>query len=191
MGRAKRTVSVLLLAGMILAFVPSGLWATSAVPEPGAIGIPLDPTATGTKVFGPLSVSYVLEFVPESTKKNQADPLPASASPCPTRIVVDNMFVVVRLETGTGKNVLEKVFSIDFTKTSPVTLPICFENTAAQVDFLFDLITAQAMPYFFGSSVQPCVLTGGTHPCWAVKSITDFLSSGTGAISMDIELAVK
>jgi len=101
------------------------------------------------------------------------------------------MFVVVRLETGTGKNVVEKVFSIDFTKTSPATLPICFENTAAQVDFLFNLITAQAMPFFFGSSIQPCVLTGGTHPCWAVKSITDFLSSGTGAISMDIELAVK
>jgi len=184
-------VSVLLLAGMILAIAPSGLWATSAVPEPGAIGIPIDPTATGTKVFGPLSVYYELEEVPLPTKKNQPDPLPPSASPCPSRIVVDNMFVVVRLQNGTGKNVVEKVFSRDFTKTSPVTLPICFENTAAQVDFVFDLITDQAMPFFFGSAIQPCVLTANTPPCWAVKSITNFLSSGTGAVSMDIELAVK
>lgn len=160
----KRALSVLLVAGMILGTPVPGLWATSAVPEPGAVGIPIDPNASGTKVVGPLSLAY--DFG-------------GSTFDCP--LFVNNVFVVLRLKKGVD----ERTFNGDF---GPVCSPA---DTRPQVTFVFGLISGGVMQHFFGFSINPCVETAGIAPCWAVKSVTSLLSSGTGAVSMDIDLAVK
>lgn len=169
----RRALSVLLVAAMVLGTPAPGLWATSAVPEPGAVGIPIDPNASGTKVAGPLSVAYEFQVV-----------LPAV---CQSGLLVTNLFVVLRLKKGVD----ERTFNRDFSRTVPETAPICFDNNNAQVAFVFDLASDEVMPFFFGSPIRNCFETAGISPCWAVKSVTSFLSSGTGAVSMDVDVAVK
>src|SRR5215470_18958298 len=104
MKRAKRTLSLLLVAAMLLAVPSSGLWATSAVPEPGAFGIPINPNASGTKVSGPMTVAYVFATVPDTV--------------CPSQRLVQNMFVVATLQQG---NIVQP-FNRDFS-TPPGTQP--------------------------------------------------------------------
>ena len=173
MKRAKRTLSLLLVAAMLLAVPSSGLWATSAVPEPGAFGIPINPNASGTKVSGPMSVAYQIT---------------ASADPsCTSGRQVQNMFVVVTLQLG---NTIQP-FNRDFS-TPPGTQPFCFDNQIAQVDFILDLVyQALASPNFFGSVIGNCTLdTAGARPCWEVKSVTNPLSTGQGALTTTITLAI-
>ena len=174
MKRAKRMLSLLLVAAMVLAVPSSGLWATSAVPEPGAFGIPINPNASGTKVSGPMSVAYQIT---------------ASADPsCTSGRQVQNMFVVVTLQLG---NTIQP-FNRDFSTTSPPTPPFCFDNQNAQVNFILGLVyQALASPSFFGSAIGNCTLdTYGVRPCWEVKAVTNPLSTGTGALTTTITLAV-
>jgi len=170
MNRATRTLSVLAVAGMILVLVPSGLWAESAIPDAGAFfGDLLDPNAPGTKVFGTLTIAYVFT----------ADPPPACEG-----IIINNMFVVATLAHGNDV----RPFNRDFSDTVPVTQPFCFNDTDAQVTFVLGLLTDKVIPHFFG----PCgTATTPACPSVKVKSITDFLSSGTGAVSANITLAVQ
>lgn len=164
MNRATRTLSVLTVAGMILAMGPSGLWATSNVPEPGAFGIPINPNASGTKVSGPVSVAYDIheDFVscPDLGRR------------------VDNMFVVLTLQQGNNIR--------PFNRALDPSTPFCFPgDTNQQVTFFLGLIAEEVIPHFFGCA------PGVNCPSFEVKAITDFLSSSNGAMSLNITLAVQ
>src|SRR5215831_8631006 len=174
MSRTKTTVKVILIAAMALGTSASGLWATSAVPEPGAFGMPINPNASGTKVSGPMSVAYQIT--------NSADPS------CLSGRQVQNMFVVVTLQQG---NIIQP-FNRDFSTTSPPTAPFCFDNQDKQVNFILGLVyQALASPLFFGSAIGNCTLdTYNVRPCWEVKAVTNPLSTGTGALTTTITLAV-
>lgn len=163
MNRATRTASVLLLTGMMLSLATPALPTGSGLPEPGAFGIPINPNASGTKLSGPMTIAYEIQEVDIVT--------------CLSGRLVNNMFVVVTLEQ--GNNI--KPFNRDFTKVGQA--PICFDNQAAQVNFVFALIHDQVIPFFFGCLPGQC-------PLFEVKSITDFLTSNTGALSLNITLAV-
>jgi hypothetical protein len=169
MSRRHAVLTVLLLAGVILAVGPSGLWATSAVPEPGNFGFfPINPNASGTKVSGPMSLAY--DIVVDET--------------CPTSQRVLNAFLVTTLQVGNSIK--------PFNRALDPPAPFCFgENTDAQVQLVTKLIDDEVMPFFFsGSKIEACVETSGVRPCWEVKSVTNFLPSGTGAMSLNITLAV-
>ena len=172
MSRAKTTVKVILIAAMALGTGASGLWATSAVPEPGAFGIPINPNASGTKVSGPMTVAYSISTVDNTV--------------CDSTRRVDNMFVVATLQQG---NTVQP-FNRDFSLTG--TQPFCFDNQFAQVNFILGLVyDALASPKFFGAPIGNCALdTNGARPCWEVKSVTDPLSTGQGALTTTITLAV-
>jgi hypothetical protein len=91
---------------------------------------------------------------------------------CPS-IFINNMFAVTTLE----RRGVVKPFNSDFTKTG--TPPFCFDNLQGQVDFVRGLLR-EAVLFFFGPTAT-----------FQVKSVKEFLSTGTGAISMEIKLAVK
>jgi len=156
----RKAVSLLLVAGFILAVPSSQLGATSAVPEPGAFGIPINPNASGTKLAGFMSIAYDIDV----------------DSGCDSQRRVNNMYVVLTLQQ--GNNIKPFNGSLD------PSAPFCFPgDTAQQVSFMFGLVSQQAIPFFFGC--QP-----GLCPTFEVKSITNFLSSSNGAMSMNITLAV-
>lgn len=163
MRRVKRVLSVVVAAGMILGIPSSGLWATSAVPEPGAFGIPINPNASGTKLAGFMSIAYDIEM---------------DTTGCPaTGRRVNNMFVVLTLQQ--GNNIRPFNGSLDPAET------FCFPgDTNQQVAFMFGIVSQQAIPHFFACQA------GLTCPAFEVKSITNFLSSANGAMSMNITLAV-
>jgi hypothetical protein len=91
---------------------------------------------------------------------------------CPG-LFVNNMFVVTTME----RRGEIKPFNTDFTRTG--TEPFCFDDLASQVAQVKGLLR-EAVDFFFGSTST-----------FQIKSIKEFLSSGTGAISMEIRLAVK
>jgi hypothetical protein len=170
-GRA--ALAVFLVAAMILLLTPSGLRAESAVPTPGAFfgltpGL-FDPNAPGTKLSGTLAIAY------------DAGPAPEGCA----SFLINNMYVVLTLQQGNSL----KPFNTHFGLAG--VAPFCFDDQVAQVNFVVGLVNAQVMPFFFGSSIFSCAETGGVRPCWAIKSVTNFLSSGTGANSSTITLAVR
>jgi len=91
---------------------------------------------------------------------------------CPS-IFINNMFAVTTLERRGDV----RPFNRDFSKTG--TQPFCFDDLQSQVDFVKGLLV-QAVASFFGPTAT-----------YQVKSVKEFLSTGTGAISMEIRLAVK
>ena len=91
---------------------------------------------------------------------------------CPS-IFINNMFAVTTLERRGDV----RPFNRDFIRTG--TAPFCFDDLQSQVDFVKGLLR-QAVDSFFGPNFT-----------YEVKSVKEFLSSGTGALSMEIKLAVK
>ncbi len=165
MKRVNKILSVVVAVGMILLAAPSTLWAESAVPDPGnffALTPEFDPQASGTKYSGTLTVAYVF----------------SNDLPCPG-LTINNMYVVVTLQQGNDM----KPFNTDFTRTS--TVPFCFDDTPRQIQYVLDLIRNQAIPHFYGNCIP-----GSTCPKFNVKALSNFLSSGTGAVSTNITIAV-
>jgi hypothetical protein len=95
------------------------------------------------------------------------------------------MYVVLTLQQ--GNNMLP--FNTDFTQT-PTTAPFCFEDTPSQIKFVLDLIRNKAIPHFYGNCI-PVTLPGSTCPKFLVKALSNFASSGTGAVSTNITIAVQ
>lgn len=165
MNQAAKFLSVLLIAVMMPIVAPSGAWAESGVPDPDTFFGPLivNPQAAGTKLSGSVSVAYDREE--------------AAGSDC-NSFIVNNMYVVATFERGGTA----KPFNRDFTTVSQA--PICFDDQGTQVNFVLGLFADNVVPFFFGCSP-------GTCPGFEVKSVKNFLSSGTGALSLDIVLAVQ
>jgi len=166
----------ILMAVAVLALIVSGaspLWAESGVPDP-ANPFPelIDPNAKGTKLSGFITIAY-------------DGATPPQGSSCGS-FLINNMFVVLTLGLNSSQ---VKPFNADYTTATPG--PDCFDNTLGQEDFIKAIIRDQAIPFFFG----PCGGAGQTTcPGFAVKSITQFATSGRaaeGAITAQISIAVK
>ena len=164
---SKKSLAAAGLAAGLLIAMPVA-WAESQVSDPGAFGILIDPNASGTKVSGTVTLSYDYEF---------------SSSQCPdSGRFVKNLYAVATMQKG---NQIQP-FNANYT-TAAIgvnNLPACFDNQANQVLFLSLFIQKVIIPGFFS-----CV--PGGCPNYTVKSIKNFLTTGVGAGSMEVELAVK
>jgi len=165
MNQARRLL--IAAAAAVTAMASSAAWPESAVPNPGqffSTTPEFDPSAPGTKYSGTLTIAYV--FVPDAVN-------------CPESFRIENMHLVLTLSQ--GNNI--KPFNTDFVASG--TAPFCFIGESQQTQLVLGLIRSQVIPHFYNNCVP------GSCPNFKVKSITDFLSSGTGAISMTITLAVQ
>lgn len=210
----RKTLSVMVAAGIVLAGTPSTLLAISAVSDPGAFGITVDPNASGTKVSGFITLTWDIERGTEKAQQN-----------CLTEQQraegfvgewVNNLYVVASMQKGSdfrpfnsnyadGNVKLSQMNKPDGTPGDPVVpddiLPLegCFDRQDKQIRFLKYVIEQVIIPGFFecGSSrfPQPC-------PSYAVKRLGDILvttdydpaanspSSGDAAV-FEVELAVR
>jgi len=165
MNRVKGIFGALALVAGALTGSP-GAWAESQVGDPGPFGITVDQNASGTKVAGPVTLSYQYETVPTTT--------------CPSTRFVRNLYVVATLTKGNQTT----AFSSNYGLIGHPELAACFENQANQLAFLKFFIDTVIVPKFFSCSPESC-------PEWVLKSVKNFLTTGVGAGSMQIELAVK
>jgi len=136
-------------------------WAESQVSEPGALGIAIDPNASGTKIAG--NVSFVWDF---------RSALPADG--CEGPLFVRNLYAVATMIKGN-----------QIVPSNAVRTGFCFDDQAGQVQFLNDFIRTVIIPGFYSNCVP------GGCPGYAIKSIKNFMTTGRGAGSMEMELAVK
>jgi hypothetical protein len=174
MNAVTRFLTFVLSAGAILLAAPSSLRAESGVPDPGQFfgDFPdYDEGARGTKLTGTLTISYV--FLDALAC---ADP----GLPDVPQLLIANMYVVLTLK-GNDKPV--QPFNANFaTSGTPV---FCFSTgTRQQVDVVLNLIRDSVIPSFF-----ECV--PGECPNFKIKSLKNFQSTGTGAISSSIVIAVR
>lgn len=163
MTRILRALSVLALASIVVAAVPAAAWAESNIPPGEALPFQflINPKAKGKKLTGFLTIAYDLGEVPE-------DQLDFCSS-----IFINNMFVVTTLERGQTV----KPFNTDFSRSG--TQPFCFDDTQSQINVVLPLLR-QAVDFFFSPTAT-----------FEIKSVKEFLGTGTGAASMEIKLAVK
>jgi hypothetical protein len=143
-------------------------WAESQVSDPGAFGILIDPNAAGTKVSGPVTLSYDYEFGTDRAKN------------CASQRWVKNLFAVATMQKG---NQIQP-FNSNYVSAGLSNLQDCFDNQANQVFFLRNFIEQVIIPGFFSCTPGGC-------PGYAVKSIKNFLTTGVGAGTMEVELAVR
>jgi len=145
-------------------------WAESQVggTDPSAFGITIDPNASGTKVSGPVTLSYDYTF---------------STQLCPTSgRFVNNLYAVATFTKG---NVTQP-FNANYKTFGNINPPLaaCFDRQDNQVQFLALFITQIIIPQLFNCTPSAC-------PGYAIKSIKNFLTTGVGAGYMEVELAVK
>ena len=145
-------------------------WAESQVGDPGAFGITVDPNADGTKIFGPLTLSYQYETVPGST--------------CPSLRFVRNLYAVATLQKGTQMQAFNTNYVAYAAANNGRDLADCFDNQANQVELLRFFLANVIIPQFFQCAPSAC-------PGFAIKSIKNFLTTGVGAGYMDLVIAVK
>lgn len=165
MNRARAFFGAVTFVAATFVGLPSA-WAESQVGDPGPFGITVDPNASGTKVTGPVTLSYQYEVVPAST--------------CPGTRFVRNLYAVATLTKGNQIT----AFSSNYVLIGRPDLADCFENEVNQLTFLKLFIDNVIMPGFFGC-------TQGSCPPWVIKSVQNFLTTGVGAGSFDVVLAVK
>jgi hypothetical protein len=170
MRRAEKIMSIVAAAGIMLATAPSTLQAeVSQVSDPGEFGILVDPNASGTKVAGFVTLSY--EYEVDTLRANE----------CISQRWVRNLYLVATLEKGNEI----RPFNSNYVRAGlQDALEGCFEAQDKQMFFLKHVIEKLIVPGLFGC-------TGTACPAYAVKSIKNFVATGVGAISMEIDLAVK
>jgi hypothetical protein len=164
-----KAVSVLLVAATIVTLVPGLLWAGAECTTPDCLlqGI-VNPSASGTKVSGPLTIFYELAAVPTST--------------CEAGLQITQFSVVMQLTKG---NTLAT-----FSGKSVPSTKVCSPGISEQITFIQGLIAAEVIPTFFGP--------GATNPFEfkVVTAISSTQSPGFGddpnttAFSMNVILAV-
>lgn len=171
--KAIQRVGSLLLAGVILVASPATLWAESDAIT-GSF-LPIDKNATGTKLFGPLSVYY--EFVA----------LAPSGGTTPRGCIqfeVDMSFTM-KLKKG----------ATSYAFASPAPTRLCYERHD-EVAIIQAFFASTVIPAIFGCSQQP---SPSLPPCppFALKAVTDLTQDGSPQVAppffavMDIDLAVK
>jgi hypothetical protein len=177
---------MIVLAVMVVSAAPAIVPATSNVPEPGAIGVPINPDATGKELIGSVTLNYVITEDTEGI--------------CATGRVVENVFVVARFQK--NKKHLKDKKALLFNRALNPEFAYCFIDETPEIQLVMDLVAQQVVPAFFGPC-RPAESTpasfrnaadrrGPRQPCpeFEVKSIPKFESSGTGALRLDVLLAV-
>jgi hypothetical protein len=168
MNRAKRIFSCLIVGGSMLTVAASQARAESGIPDPTTFFAGLvNPAAKGKKVSGFLTIAY--DFTEDFDT-------------C-TGVKINNMFVVTTLSYRRAL----KPFNRDFTAPDGTELqaPFCFDQLNLQIDFVMGLFRDEVIPHFFKCTARvDC-------PAFEVKALKSFLSSGTGAVSAEVQLAVQ
>ena len=163
--------SAAVAAGMLIAL--STAWAESQVGDPGAFCITVDPNASGTKVSGPVTLSYDYELNTDRANR------------CDSQRWVKNIYAVATMLKATVLKANQiQPFNSDYNSAGLSNLQDCFDNQANQVFFLRNFLERIIIPQLFNCTPGGC-------PGYAIKSIKNFLTTGVGAGSMEIELAVK
>jgi hypothetical protein len=159
-----------LAAAAMLAVAPAALRAESNVPitDLGAFGVLVDPNASGTKLSS--SVSFAYDYETNTTRSNA----------CDSSRWVKNLHVIATVQKG---NAIQP-FSSNYSIAGFDNLQACFENQTNQLVFFKFFIDRVVIPGFYN-----CV-PGGCPP-YAVKSIKNFLTTGVGGASLEVELAVR
>jgi hypothetical protein len=155
------------LAAGVWGALPSA-WAESQVGDPGAFGITVDQNASGTKVSGPVTLSYDYELGTDR------------ANGCVSQRWILNIYAVATFTKGN----LTQAFNSNYDSAGLSRLQDCFDNQDNQVAFLKNFLEQIIIPKFFAC-------TPGACPGYAVKTIKNFLTTGTGAGYLEVELAVK
>lgn len=164
---SRATVRAAIVAAGLLA-APQAVLPESAVPNPGQFfqfTPEFDPQASGTKYEGTMTIAYVFAEDPVGCPDSERR--------------IENMHVVLTLSKGNEV----RPFNTDFAATQ--TPSFCFLGESQQTQFVLDLIRNQVLPHFYPGCFP------GSCPAFKVKSVSDFLSTGTGALSMKISIAVQ
>ena len=154
-------------AALVVAWAP-GASAESGVSDPGAFGILVDKNASGTKVSSFVTFAYDYELDTERALR------------CESQRYVRNIYIVATADKGGTI----QPFNSDYISAGLQNLADCWDNQANQLFFFKNFIDQVVIPGFY-----KCV--PGGCPTYAVKSIKNFLSTGSGGASMEVELAVK
>lgn len=156
------------VAAMLLAAAPSVLRAESSVGDPGDFGIPVDPNASGTKLSAFVTFAYEYEgFTPR-------------ANACDSLRWVKSIHMVATVQKGWAI----QPFHSNYALAGRDILQDCWENQANQLAFFKYFIEDVVIAGFYR-----CV--PGGCPSYAIKSIKNFLTDGTGGASLEVELAVR
>jgi hypothetical protein len=160
-----------LAAASMLALAPAALRAESNVPitDLGAFGVLVDPNASGAKLSSFVSFAYDYETGT------------ARAFACLSGRWVKNLHVVATVQKGNEIQPLSSNYSI----AGFDHLQDCFENQTNQLVFFKFFIDQVVIPGFY-----KC-FPGSCPPNVAVKSIKNFLTTGVGGASLEVELAVR
>ena len=156
-------------AAIALCTVPSTPWAESAVSDPGAFGILVDPNASGTKVSSFVTLSYDYETGTER------------ANACDSSRYVRNLYLVATAQKGNEIQPFSSNYALAGLQEK---LADCWDNQANQLFFFKYFIEQVVISGFFNC-------TSGACPTYAVKAIRNFLTTGVGGASMEVELAVR
>jgi hypothetical protein len=154
----------------ILLSAAPALRAESNVPvtDLGAFGLLVDPNASGTKLSGVVAFAYEYE---EGTERALA---------CRLDRWVKNLHVVATVTKGNTTHPLSSNYSF----AGLDNLQDCFDNQDKQVAFFKYFIDRVVM-----GTIYNCV--PGGCPQYAIKSIKNFLTSGVGGASLEVEIAVR
>jgi hypothetical protein len=162
-------IGIVATAALLLAS-PAALRAESNVPisDLGAFGVLVDPNASGTKLSSHVSFAYDYEM---DTPRALA---------CLGGRWVKNLHVIATAQKG---NVIQP-FSSNYSFAGFDNLQDCFENQDNQLAFFRYFIERVVIAGFYSCAPGGC-------PPYAVKSIKNFLTTGVGGASMEVELAVR
>lgn len=160
----------LALAAMLFAGAPAALRAESNVIVTDGVlfGIPIDANASGTKLSGFVSFAYEYEF---GTPRADA---------CASDRWVRNLHVIATITKG---NAIQP-FSSNYALAGKDDLQDCWDNQNNQLAFFKYVIEEVVIAGFY-----QCV--PGGCPSYAVKSVKNFLTTGVGGASLEVELAVR
>ena len=163
-------LGVVATAAMLLAAAPSTLRAESNVPitDLGQFGVLVDPNASGTKLSS--SVAFAYEYETGTPRANA----------CASLRWVQNLHVVATVTKGNTT----QPFNSNYSMAGLDNLQDCFDNQTNQVTFLKYVIDRVVI-----GTLYNCV--PGGCPTYAVKSIKNFLTTGVGGASLEVEIAVR
>jgi hypothetical protein len=155
---------------MLLAVAPAALRAESNVPvtELGAFGLIVNPNASGTKLSSSVAFAYEYEMGTER------------ALACVSDKWIKNLHVVATVTKGNTA----QPFNSSYSLAGMDNLQDCFDNQDNQVTFFKYFIDRVVI-----ATIYNCV-SGGCPP-YEVKSIKNFLTSGLGGASLEVEIAVR
>lgn len=167
---SQSTVLAFAASAMLLALAPASLRAESQVPvsDLGQFGLLVDPNAAGTKLTSAVAFAYEYEM---NTPRADA---------CESDRWVKNLHVVAAVTRGGGVT----PFSSNYSLAGFDNLQDCFDNQTNQVTFFKYFIDRVVIGVLYNCAPGSC-------PPYAIKSIKNFITSGVGGASLEVEIAVK